>query len=518
VFLIAGANVAALLLMQTAERQSELATRIALGASSARLIRQTVTESLVLGVLGSVAALFVAHTLIALARWLGAGDVPRVEHASLNLKVLSFAVMAAIVWVVALGTVPIWRYRRFDVAGMFARSSSPVRGSRGLRLLTLAEVAAAVAVAIGAGLLVRSLLHLQRIDRGFNEKNVAVMSLIPPASHYPDARTRVALYDELLPRLQAIPGVIATSPIHARPGSGAVGLSAPMRFEGQTLEDARNNPWATWEPVTPSHFQTLGIPIVRGRGITDADTSDSAPVAVVSQAVAARYWPGQDPIGKRLKFIADAPWTTVVGVAGDMRYRELTKSWLTVYFPARQFFFFAPDHLAIRSQASPSPLLPAIEQTIRSVAPAVAIDKVTTMDALTAKELWGPRTAVAVSMLFALIAVVLSAVGVYAVVAYEVRQRRRELAVRAALGATSARIINEVTRSSVAIGLLGLATGIAMALAGARTLRALLYELEPTDPTTFAVSTATLLAIVITASYMAARRAAVSDPAVVLRE
>jgi ABC-type antimicrobial peptide transport system permease subunit len=201
-----------------------------------------------------------------------------------------------------------------------------------------------------------------------------------------------------------------------------------------------------------------------------------------------------------------------------MRYRELTKSWLTVYFPARQFFFFAPDNLAIRSQTSPYPLLPVIEQTIRNVAPAVAIDKITTMDALTANELSGPRAAVAVSMLFALIAIVLSAVGVYGVVAYEVRQRRRELAIRAALGATRARIINEVTRRSVAIGLLGLATGIAMAVASARVLRALLYELEPTDPTTFALSAVTLLAIVIAASYIPARRAAVSDPAAVLRD
>jgi ABC-type antimicrobial peptide transport system permease subunit len=180
--------------------------------------------------------------------------------------------------------------------------------------------------------------------------------------------------------------------------------------------------------------------------------------------------------------------------------------------------FVEPLHLAILSRASPYPLLPAIEQTIRSVAPAVAIDKITTMDALTAKELSGPRAAVAVSMLFALIAIVLSAVGVYAVVAYEVRQRRRELAVRAALGATSARIINEVTRRSVASGLLGLATGIAMAVAGARALRKLLYELEPTNSTTFALSAVTLLAIVIAASYIPARRAAVSDPAAVLRD
>jgi hypothetical protein len=268
----------------------------------------------------------------------------------------------------------------------------------------------------------------------------------------------------------------------------------------------------------PSYFKTLGIQIVRGRGISETDIADSAPVAVVSEAVAEQYWPGQDPIGKQLKFIADFPWTTVVGVARDMRYRELTKSWLTVYFPARQFFFFAPDSVVVRAESSPTALLPAIRQTIRSVAPAVAVDEVTTMDVLTAKELSGPRTAVAVSTLFALFAIVLAAVGVSAVVAYDVRQRRRELAVRAALGASGRRLVKEVAGRSLAIGTIGLLTGAAMAAAGSRTLGALLYELDPMDPATFAGGTMALLVIVIAASYIPARRAAMTDPATVLRE
>jgi predicted permease len=518
VFLIAGVNVAALLLMQTAERRSELAMRIALGANSARLTQQTVTESLLLGGLGSIGAVFVAQSLLRLAQWLATGEVPRIEHASLDTRVLGFAVFAAVVWVLALGTVPIWGYRRFERSGMFARATTAVHASRGLKIFTLAEVAAAVTIAIGAGLLVRSFVHLQRVDRGFNDQNLAVMSLLLPASHYPDARTRVALYNELLPRLEAIPGVVAASPVHLRPGSGFVGLSAPMRFEGQTPEDARTNPWATWEPTMPSYFKTLGIQIVRGRGISETDIADSAPVAVVSEAVAEQYWPGQDPIGKQLKFIADFPWTTVVGVARDMRYRELTKSWLTVYFPARQFFFFAPDSVVVRAESSPTALLPAIRQTIRSVAPAVAVDEVTTMDVLTAKELSGPRTAVAVSTLFALFAIVLAAVGVSAVVAYDVRQRRRELAVRAALGASGRRLVKEVAGRSLAIGTIGLLTGAAMAAAGSRTLGALLYELDPMDPATFAGGTMALLVIVIAASYIPARRAAMTDPATVLRE
>jgi putative ABC transport system permease protein len=518
VFLIAGVNVAALLLMRAAERRSELAMRIALGASAARLMRQAVVEALVLAILGSTMALVVAYALLNGAQVLAAEDVPRIQQAAIDARVLLFCVLACVTWVLVLGTSPVWGYRRLELAGIRARSSSAVHRSLGLRAFLVAEIAAAVLVTIAATLLMRSFAHLQGIDRGYDRDNMAVMSLMLPASHYSDSPSRVAVYERLFANLQQIPGVVSATSVHMRPGSGDVGLSAPMRFEGQTEEDARTNQWATWEPAPPSFFATLGITIVRGRGISEHDTEKSAPVVVVSEAIANRYWSGQDPIGKRLLFTRATGWFTVVGVARDMRYRELTKGWLTAYFPAKQFFFFAPSTLVVRIAGSPAAVLPLIQQTIRATAPEVGIDGVTTMMELTERELSRPRTAVAVATLFALVAIALAAVGVYGVVAYDVRQRWREFAVRAALGASAGQISRDVTRRSLGVGLIGLLVGLAAAFAVTRTLTTMLYQVNPGDPMAFVTGALLLVAIVVAASYLPARRAAASDPAAVLRD
>ena len=220
---------------------------------------------------------------------------------------MGFCVAAVLVWVLALGTVPVWGHRRLEPsagAGSSQLSFRTVPGTRGLRAFTLAEIAAAVVVAIGAGLLVRSFIHLQGIDRGFDSNNLTVISILLPESRYPDPRARLALYDRLLPQVEAIPGVMSATPIHLGPGTGTVGLSAPMMFQGQTPDEAAKNPWASFDAVTPSYFRTLGVPIVRGRDFTDADSREAQPVAIVSEAVARRYWPGQDPLGKRVQ-VAD---------------------------------------------------------------------------------------------------------------------------------------------------------------------------------------------------------------------
>jgi putative ABC transport system permease protein len=518
VFLIAGVNVGALLLMRSAERRSELAMRIALGASSARLVRHTVIEALVLAVIGSSGALLVAYAFLNGAQLLAADTVPRIENAAIDPRVLLFCIVASALWVLTLGTTPVWAFRRLEVAGMFARSASAIHSARGLRSFLVAEIAAAVLVAIAATLLVRSFAQLQGVERGYDRDNMAVMSLMLPASDYPDAPSRVAVYERLFASLRDVPGVVAATSVHLRPGSADVGLSAPMQFEGQTDEDARTNQFATWEPAPPSFFETLGIAIVRGRPFTVFDTEKSAPVVVVSEALARRYWPGQDPIGKRLRLTRAFGWVTVVGVARDMRYRELTKAWLTAYFPARQFFFFAPSTLVVRTQGAPAPMMASILQAIRTTAPSAAIDDITTMRELTERELSRPRTAVAVASLFALVAMMLCAVGVYGVVAYDVRQRRREFAVRTALGASARRIIGGVTWRSVQSLVIGVAGGLVAAFASTRALGALLYEVDPGDPRAFVAGTIVLLAIVIVASYLPARRAAERDPAVVLRD
>jgi putative ABC transport system permease protein len=444
-----------------------------------RLARHAIAESLVLGIAGALCGLLVAQLLLGVLRWLSPGEVPRIEDAALSVSVAGFGIGAAVVWVLAFGTAPIWTHWRIKAPtdlGMSDLSLRGARGTRGLRVFTIAEIAAAVLVAVAAGLLVRSFVHLQRIDRGFSPRNLAVIPLLLPQSRYPDARARLAFYDRILPRVTALPGVVAASALQLGPGTGSAGLSAPMIFDGQTPEEATSNPWASWEPVTPSYFRTLGIPLLRGRAFSDADHRDSAPVAIVSEAVARRYWPGQDAVGRQLRLTRDFPWVTVVGVVADVRYRELTKTWLTVYFPAAQFFFFSPSAMVVRTASAPEGLVPAIREMIRADEPYAALETVESMETLLGRELVRPRTALTIIILFAAFAMSLSAIGVYGVMSYDVRQRRRELAVRSALGASPARVFNEVVLRSVTLGAIGAVAGLVSAWVATRALSSLLFE------------------------------------------
>ena len=519
VFAIAGVNVAALLLMRTSERRMDVAIRVALGAGYGRLLRQTLSEGVVLGTLAAICGLAIARALLAGLQWFAPGDMPRVEHAALDIRVLAVCVGAALVWVLTLGTIPMSLQRRVARAPRAEHAFRGVRGTRGLLAFTTAEVAAAVIVAIGAGLLVKTFAQLQAIDRGFNSTNLLNVRLLLPETRYRDPRAMLALYRDLLPQLESLPGVESASPVHVGPGSGTVGLSAPMAFEGQSAREAATNPWSTWEPVLPSYFRTMGIPIVAGRGFETSDRRDGAPVAIVNEGVAQRYWPGQNPLGKRLKFVdaPDWPWVTVVGVVADTRYRELTKPWMTVYFPADQFFFFQAASLVVRTTAAPDALAPAILDRVRAIEPAAAIESVASMDTLLDRELARPRAAVTVTGLFALMAMALAAIGIYGVLSYEVRQRRQELAVRAAVGARPADIFRAVLRRSLLVGAVGATIGVIAATAATRTLRSLLFEVQPLDPLVFATAAAGLVALVVMAAYFPARRAADSSPLAALR-
>ena len=519
VFAIAGVNVAALLLMRTSERRMDVAIRVALGAGYGRLLRQTVAEGLVLGTLAAICGLAIARSLLLGLQYFAPGDMPRVELAALDLRVLAFCVGAALLWVLTLGTVPMYLQRGVARAPRSEHAFRGVRGTRGLLAFTTLEVAAAVIVAIGAGLLIRTFAQLQAIDRGFNSTNLLNIRLLLPESRQRDPRAMLALYRDLLPQLETLPGVESASPVHVGPGSGTLGLSAPMMFEGQSTREAATNPWSTWEPVLPSYFGTMGIPIAVGRAFETSDRSDGVPVAIVSEGVAQRYWPGQNPLGKRLKFVdaADWPWVTVVGVVADNRYRELTKPWMTVYFPADQFFFFQAASLVVRTTAAPDALVPAILDRVRAIEPSAAIESVASMNTLLDRELARPRAAVTVTSLFALMAMALAAIGIYGVLSYEVRQRRQELAVRAAVGASPADIARAVLQRSLLVGAVGATIGVIAATAATRALRSLLFEVQPLDPLVFATAAVGLVALVLVAAYFPARRAAGSSPLAALR-
>ena len=408
VFLVAGVNVAALLMMRAFERQHEIAVRLALGAREIDVLRHTVAEALVLAGSGIGGGLLITRGLLVLLPWLSPDETPRLATATIDLRVAAFCALTAIVWVVTLGTVPVWWQRRRTAAPGVSHGRRGTRRTTGLTVFAVAQVATAVVVTTGAGLLIETLAHLRAVDRGFDAHHLTLLSFVMPASRYRDPQVMLALYDRVLPQIETLPGVRGASPVHVGPGSGTLGLSAPMLFEGQTAASAATNPWSTWEPILPWYFRTLGIPMVRGRVFTDDDRRESAPVAIVSESTARRYWPGQDPVGKRLRFVADGtwPWVTVVGVARDTRYRELTRSWLTVYFPARQFFFFQAGSLVVRSAADPQALALVILQRMQAVEPAVSLSSATSIDALLGRELARPLTAMSVASLFAALAIV----------------------------------------------------------------------------------------------------------------
>jgi putative ABC transport system permease protein len=522
VFAIAGVNVAALLLMQASGRRTEVAIRVALGAGHMRLLRQTLTEALVLAALGAAGGLAVARVLLVLVQRLAPGELPRLDHAGLDLTVAAFCAAIALGWMLILGSAPVWSQRRMirDPRVDPSFGSRSVQGTRGLFAFTIAQIAAAVVVAIVAGLLVRTFAHLQAIERGFDTDNLALVSLLLPDDKRRDPRAMLPFHRRLLDDVESLPGVISASPIHLGPGTGTVGLSAPLVFEGQTPEEAKKNPWSTWEPVLPAYFRTLGIPIVLGRGFSDDDRRGGTPVAVVSESVARRYWPGQNPLGKRLRVAATSewPWVTVVGVSADTRYRELTKPWMTVYFAADQFFFFQPASFVVRATTPLDALVPAIAHKLRALEPSAAIESVKPMDVLLARELARPRAAVTVTGVFAVVAIVLAAVGTFGVMSYEVRQRRRELAVRTAIGATPRDIFQSVVFRSAIAAAAGVTAGLLAAATVTRMLRSLLFDVHPLDPAVFVTAAAILLGAIFIAACIPAKRAAGIDPATALRQ
>ncbi len=517
VFVAAGGNVAALLVMRASAQVRDMAVRVALGAGRLRLARQALFEAVLLGAGGTIVGLAIAQISLLAGKSMAASQIARLELAAVDTTAFIFCIVVTLAWVAMLGTAPLWR--RATEAGQLTTHLA-IRSTRSatmLRVMIVAQVTAAVLVATAAGLLLRSLVHLNAVDRGFDVRNLAVSHVLLPESRYPTAAAREAFYQRLLATLTELPGVINATTAHLGPGTGQTGLSAPLRFDGQELEDARKNPFATWEPIMPSYFATLGIPITQGRGFTDADDGNRPPVVIVSESVVERYWPGQHPIGKRIQFTPQFPWATVVGVVSDTRYRELTKAWLTVYYPAKQFFFFSPDALIVRTTSDPKGMLQSIRQTVQAQDPAATVYSAETMERLVANELSRPRTAVAIAALFALTAIFVAAIGVYGVVSYDVTHRARELAVHAAIGASPRQILARTLRQSLVVGAIGAVLGLGAAALLTRQLATLLFEIEPLDAVTFAAAGFALLAVVLAASLVPARRAAAVDPALLLR-
>jgi putative ABC transport system permease protein len=524
VLLVACANVAALQLVQVSERAPELALRTALGASRAQLARGVVAESLVLGLAGGGLGVLGAIAGVPLLVALSPQDVPRLRDAAVDAAVLGFALVATLATVAATAAAPVVavRLRSFRDALQGGSRTLATGRSRLRAALVVAEVGLALTLLVGAGLLLRSFAALRDVPLGFDTAHVLAVEAGPPEDRYPEPGQQRRYVDELVARVRALPGVESAAAVTLRPLWGTVGMDWPFTVEGQSPKDAERNPFVNFETVSPDYFRVMGIPLKHGRAFDGRDREGQPGVVVVSETLARRYWPGQDPIGRRLKIPLPPTeyhqaWLTVVGVAGDARYRELRATRLDLYMPHRQSDH-RPHHLVVRTRGDVAGLPAALRRVVREHDPEQAAPAVVTMTDAVSAALGGPRFAARVFSAFALVALLLAALGLYGLVAYSVGRRTREIGLRVAFGARPRDVGRLVLGEGLRPALLGLALGLAVSLAGARLLSSLLFGVGPDDAITLAAASALLIAIAVLASAVPARRALRVQPAVSLRQ
>ena len=517
--LIACANVAALFLTRTEERHREIVVRQALGAGRGRVFRALLTESLVLSALGGLAGLGVAFGTVRVIRLLAPAGLPRMAELAVDLRVLLFAVLLSAVTGLLFGTLPALFASRPDLAGSLrddGRTGSG-RGSQRLRgALVLAEVAVAVVLLVSAGLLMRSFAALQSIDPGFRSDGVLAIDLSLPRAAYAEDEAVIDFYDRLRHNVDALPGVERAAFVRALPLATTIG-DAGLDVEGRPEDPGGLNPKGDWQVVSPDYFETLGIRLVRGRFFTDQDRVDSAPVAVINEHLAAAYWPGENPIGRRIRAGGEQDWRTVVGIAGAVRHNGVDGQVKTkFYVPDAQFgAIFGVRRsmtLVARSSVDPYSLVGALRAEIARLDPRLPVTNVRTLDDVMSTAVAQPRFVMWLMGSFAALALALAAIGIYGVLSFSVNRRIREIGIRMALGAGRAEIRWLVLRYGLRLTAAGTLLGLLGAFGTTRLLEGLLHGVEPLDPLSFAATAATLLPVALGAILWPARRATRVEP------
>jgi putative ABC transport system permease protein len=517
--LIACANVGNLVLARGLGRVRELAVRTALGATARRIARQMVTETLVLASAGGLAGIALAVVTMRGARAVLPPDLPRLAEVGIDVRVLAASIAVTLATGLLLGVLPARRATRFDLQDSLRDGGRALGDRAGRRLssgLVVAQVGLAVLLVTGAGLLARSLIALQRTDTGIARMDVVTARLDLPTAQYTHAAQRNTFFDELLSRLSAVPGVSSAAVTSQLPFSGHLQLSA-MAVEHVTT-DPNNLPMFVHRRVTPETFEALGVPLRRGRVFTPADAAPTAlPVAIVDETAAREFWPGEDPVGKRL----GRPWLNelleVVGVVGSVLDGEMAgEAERTVYTPLAK----EPPHSAfvVLNSAIGMRVVPGLRAAVREIDPTVPVSDVATVRSLVAGTLTAHRLSAGLLTAFGVLALVLAAVGIYGVLAYTVAQRGRELALRLALGAERGALVRMVLREGMRLALVGAALGTAAALALTRLLGGMLYGVGAQDPATLVGVVVVIVVAAAAAVVIPARRASRVDPMQVLRQ
>jgi predicted permease len=517
--LIACANVAHLSLARGASRRQEFAVRAALGAGRLRLVRQLLTESLMLagaaGVVGIAIAIVSTRGIVRL----DPGIIPQLDATRVNGAVLAFALLATVFCAMLVGIVPALRQStsRVHEAIRAGRGASAEPRRRVRSVLVVAEVAMALVILVGAGLLARSFIALQRVDQGFNPGPTLTFSVTLPRSRYDSAAKMVAFHEQLQQRLGTIPGVEAVSAMDPLP-LGGNSWSGSFYVEGQPAAPGQQEPHAEYTVALPGFTGTLRMHLLKGRDFETMDGPDAPAVTIVDDRLAARYWPGQDAIGKRIsQNDQSGPWATVIGVVRHV-YRSGPKNEgePQVYFPFRQHTQ-TPLSYALRTSVDPLSIISAVRSEVAAIDPELPIARIASMATLESAALARDRFNALVLAIFAGTALLLAAIGLYGVMAYLVTQRQAEIGIRLALGGGPRDVLRLVIGDGMRMALAGIALGTVASLALARVLEGLLYGIEPTDPATYVVIAATLAVVALLASALPARRATKADPASALR-
>jgi putative ABC transport system permease protein len=527
VLLIACANVAHMLLARAAGRQKEIAVRTALGARRSRVVRQVLTENLLLAGMGGSLGLLLAFCGTRALVALSPSDIPRVESIAIDTRVVLFLLAATALTSIAFGLVPALQASHVNLTDTLKESgrgsSDGVRRNRLRSILVASEFALALTLLIAAGLMIRSFAALQSIDPGFNPHGVLSMIVPVAGSKEGEPGRRVIFYRQILERVRSLPGVKSATAINHLPLAGDL-WDKTFIIEGRPTPAPADLPDAVYRVATPGYFQTMGIRLLQGRDISDVDAAGASPVVVINETMARTYWPSQNPLGQRIAFTSDknSTWMTVIGVVKDPVLHDWTgKPYPELYVSAFQDgdFLGKTDYitLVVRTAGDPAAMTSSVKSAIWSFDANLPITNVFTMDDVVAQANARPRFEMLLLSLFAGVALVLAAVGIYGVMSYSVARRTHEIGIRISLGAARADVLLLVIRQGLILALAGSGVGIASALILARLMTKLLYGVAPTDPVTFAGVAALLISVALLACYIPARRAMRFDPMVALR-
>jgi predicted permease len=524
VLLIACANVAGLLLGRAAHRQREMALRTALGSGRRRLIGQLLTESLVLGFLGAGLGLLFAYAGVRGFSAVNPFNQLPPDPIGIHGRGLAFALVLALVNTALFGAAPALRASRVDLSTFLKSRGAGARVGTGRNALVVLEIALSLVLLTGTVLVTKALLRLMSDSLGFRQEHVEVANLTLPEGPYSTDHDRlIGFYDRVLERIRVLPGVESATLSTIGPLNG--GQRTAMTAAGRSAPPPNEMPRFEQQIITPRYFEVLSTPLLRGRAFNDLDTETSPAVAIINETVARTQFPGEDPVGQRIRLGDDGPWRTIVGVSGTVRtlfYNTLVaKEPLEIYVPARQSpkAGFNPDQQRVwLSVKTARPLtLAEVRSQIDSVDPTVEVAGLRTMERVVSEATGQPRLRTMLLGGFAVLALLLSAIGVYGLIAQSTAQRTNEIGIRMALGAGSGDVLRMVVRQGISIAAVGIAVGIAGALALGRILSAFLYGVPATDLATYGIVTAIVLAVAALAAYIPARRASRVDPLVALR-